>query len=239
MKKINYGVDAPVVIRNLLVIGFLLLLIALALPPLWSSPVSLIIANTVFFPGICLLIAAIWMWLYGKFGKFRQRDRILELHAWRGDEMVLDVGTGLGLLMIGAAKRLTTGKSYGIDIFNTDDLSGNQLEQLKVNTELEHVEQKTVIVEADIVHNNFETDFFDVIVSNLCLHNIYNQDDRKKACGEIYRILKPGCRAIISDFKHTGEYAKHFKQLGMRVHKAGTYFLDAFPPLTIIVAEKS
>lgn len=36
--------------------------------------------------------------------------------GWLEDESVLGVGTGLGLLMIGAAKKLTTGKSYGIDI---------------------------------------------------------------------------------------------------------------------------
>ena len=40
---------------------------------------------------------------------------------WRGNETVLDVGTGRGLLMIGAARRLTTGISVGIDIWSAKD----------------------------------------------------------------------------------------------------------------------
>lgn len=239
MKKINYGVDAPVVIRNLLVIGVLLLLIAFFLPADLFPPISGIIASSTFLPGVCLVIAGLLMLLYARYGKFRQRDRILAQYSWKGDETVLDVGTGLGLLMIGAAKKLNTGKAYGIDIFNSYDLSGNTLEQLKTNIELEHVGANTVIQEQNIKHTDFQDAFFDVIVSNLCLHNIYEKEGRKEACREIGRLLKPGGKAIISDFKHTGGYAAWFKEMGMQVHKAGTYFLDTFPPLTIIVAEKN
>jgi arsenite methyltransferase len=44
-------------------------------------------------------------------GKLEERDRLLDELPWRGDERVLDVGCGRGLLLIGAAKRLTTGRS--------------------------------------------------------------------------------------------------------------------------------
>ncbi len=179
------------------------------------------------------------MLLYSRFGKFRQRERMLNLVAWRGDEIVLDVGTGLGLLMIGAAKRLTTGKSYGIDIFNTYDLSDNSIEQTKINTELENVVNKCTILRGNILENSFNSGTFDVVVSNLCLHNIYNKQDRIRACNEIFRILKPEGKAIISDFKHTGEYRQTFVSCGMKVHKEGTYYFDTFPPLTVIVAKKS
>jgi len=156
----------------------------------------------------------------------------------KGDEKVLDVGTGLGLLMIGAAKKLNFGKSYGIDIFNSYDLSDNTFEQIKLNTGLEKVSDKTEILTENILKTNFDDNYFDVIVSNLCLHNIYNTDERKQACHEIRRILKPGGEAIISDFKHTGEYKKEFESMGMKVQKEGTYFFDTFPPLTIIKATK-
>jgi ubiquinone/menaquinone biosynthesis C-methylase UbiE len=58
------------------------------------------------------------------------------------------------------------------------------------------------------------------------------------ACKEIFRILKTGGEAIISDYKHTGEYKKEFEDLGMKVKKVGTYFFSTFPPLTIIKAIK-
>ncbi len=238
MKKIKYGIDAPVVIRNLILIGAICLAVSLILLSLFTNPILIILGNMTFWPGIFLIIEGCLMILYGKWGKFRHRERILSLYPWQGDEMVLDVGTGLGLLMIGAAKRLTNGKSYGIDIFNTYDLSGNSLKQLKTNIELEHVEEKVIIKEENIKETHFEDDFFDVIVSNLCLHNIYEKEGRSEACKEIFRILKPGGKAIISDFRHTKAYKKNFESMGMEVHKAGPYFIDTHPPLTIIVAKK-
>jgi arsenite methyltransferase len=44
---------------------------------------------------------------------------------------------------------------------------------------------------------------FDAVLSNLCIHNIPTREGRDRACREIVRVLKPGGRAIISDFKNT------------------------------------
>ena len=52
---------------------------------------------------------------------------------------------------------------------------------------------------------------FDVIVSNLCLHNIYDRPTRRKALHEIVRVLAPGGVALISDYKLTGEYAASWR----------------------------
>ena len=51
------------------------------------------------------------MLVYAKVGKFRHRERILDLARLAGGETVVDVGTGRGLLAIGAAKRLTSGQA--------------------------------------------------------------------------------------------------------------------------------
>ncbi len=237
MKRINYGIDAPKVIRNLLVIGLTLLATSF-LPSSLFPPVSAFLHRNALFPAISLMTSGLLMYAYAKFGKIKHRDRILNLHEWKGGEEVLDIGTGLGLLMIGAAKKLTTGKSTGIDIFNKYDLSDNTVEQTKMNAQLENVSDKVEILVENILKTNFHDNHFDVIVSNLCLHNLYKAAERKQACVEINRILKPGGKAIISDFKNTGEYKKTFTSLGMNVQKAGPYFFDTFPPLTIIIATK-
>ncbi|MBS1489466.1 MAG: class I SAM-dependent methyltransferase [Bacteroidetes bacterium] len=237
MKKINYGIDAPQVIRNLLIIGFIALVFSF-FPPDLSPPVSAFIRYTFLMPGLSLIAAGGLMYGYARWGKSKHRDRLLNLYAWKGNEKVLDVGTGLGLLMIGVAKRLTTGTCYGIDIFNAYDLSDNAIEQTKINAELENVLQKVHILNENILKTSFEDNSFDVVVSNLCLHNIYDSTGRAQACREIVRILKMNGTVILSDFKNMDEYQTTFEQLGMNVRKAGTYFLTTFPPLTVIIATK-
>ena len=237
MEKINYGIDAPKVIRNQIIIGILLLGIYIVVSLGFLSAIAFLKISFL-SSAIFLIIASFLMIAYSRYGKFRHRDRIINLHQWKGNENVLDAGTGLGLLMIGVAKKLDSGKSYGIDIFNSYDLSGNNIDQLKNNIHLENVNDTTEIISENILKTNFSDNYFDVIVSNLCLHNIYNKDERKMACKEIFRILKTGGEAIISDYKHTGEYKKEFEDLGMKVKKVGTYFFSTFPPLTIIKAIK-
>lgn len=238
MKKINYGIDAPKVIRNLCIIGILFILLGLFLPYFGMPEIMNYFQSTFISPGICLLLSGILMILYAKAGKFKQRERILNLHEWQGNETVLDVGTGLGLLMIGVAKRLTTGSVYGLDIFNNKDLSKNNITQLKKNIKIEKVVEKTKIVEENILNTSFDAEIFDLIISNLCLHNINHKINRQKACKEIFRILKPGGQVIISDFTHNKEYRETFASLGMEVKKIKTYFFDTFPPLTILIAQK-
>src|SRR5580700_9998357 len=86
------------------------------------------------------VIVILLMVSYVKVEKFRHRDRMLNMlntAPWRGDEQVLDVATGRGLLMIRAAKRLTTGKSIGMDIWRGQDLLHNKLEAARRNAEIE------------------------------------------------------------------------------------------------------
>ncbi|MGF7231827.1 class I SAM-dependent methyltransferase [Arachidicoccus sp.] len=237
--KINYGIDAPKVIRNLLMIGFVALLAGLAAIPLLGISWLLMLAGTFIYTGFFCLAEGLLMIWYSKYGKLKHRDRMLKLFSFSGREKVLDIGTGRGLLMIGAAKHLPEGRSVGIDIWNAEDLSGNNFESAMQNARLEGVSNRVEVLNENIIRTSFESASFDLILSNLCLHNIYEKESRKAACEEIYRLLKPGAKAIISDFRHTAVYKNIFEQLGMTVKKHGPFIFNTFPPLTIIVAEKN
>jgi len=58
---------------------------------------------------------------YSLYGKYRHRDKMLNFVTWSGNEQVLEILTGLELLMIGAAHKIINGKSVGIDIWNVED----------------------------------------------------------------------------------------------------------------------
>jgi len=144
-KSPDYGVDAPGVIRNLLIVavtGFLLWLTMRL--GWWSGDLSaggvhLPLGNIAIWPAASCLLMAVWMLYDSKIGKMRTREQLLDSVRWTGAERVLDVGCGRGLMLVGAAKRLTTGTASGIDLWQAEDLSGNRPEATMENALRERV----------------------------------------------------------------------------------------------------
>ncbi len=240
MQKPDYGIDAPNVLRNLFLFGaacFLLILFTprvLHIGPVdWAWHISLAIT------GSFLLVEGMLFLFYVKVGKFGHRDKILGLHAWNGGEQVLDVGCGRGLLLAGAAKRLTAGgHATGLDVWSNVDMGGNSEAATERNLALEGITDRCTLVSEGAQAMSFADASFDVIVSNLCLHNIYDKPTRQQAVAEIARVLKPGGVALISDYKLTGEYAQQFRALGLSVERRWGNVLSTFPPLRIVIARK-
>lgn len=240
--KPDYGVDAPNVMRNLFLFGALCLLLAIFAPPiLHLGPVS-ILSRSFFWPAGFLIGEALLFLLYVKFGKFRHRDFMLGLYTWRGDENVLDVGCGRGLLLAGAAKRIAIvqgpGHATGIDVWSNVDMGGNSPAATQHNLDLKGVSSYCTLVSKPAQEMSFPDATFDVIVSNLCLHNIYDRPTRIAALHQIVRVLKPGGIALISDYKLTAEYADELRRSGLVVEKKRGSFLTTFPPLTVVIARK-
>ena len=237
-QKPDYGIDAPGVIRNLLVIGGALIVTAVFFPVIRIGQINILWDRSGFVAGAICVAEGILMLLYAKWGKFRHRDRMLNMVSWRGDEQVLDVGTGRGLLLIGAARRLTTGKGVGIDVWSAKDLSGNSLARTQANIDVEGVKQKVELKSDDARKLSFPNASFDLVLSNLCIHNIPDEQGRVQACREIARVLKPGGTALISDFIRTGFYQKVLAEEGLKVSRTDLNFLS-FPPLRVVKAEKN
>ncbi|CAN5468964.1 class I SAM-dependent methyltransferase [soil metagenome] len=223
--KANYGLDAPGVVRNLIIAGGLGLIawaFGMALHVvIWAQspePIRIIFPLQFIGPGVtaaCFFLAG-WMIYYSYFGKVRMRERVLDDVPWRGDEAVLDVGCGRGLMLIGAAKRLTTGKATGIDLWQEQDLGGNRPEATRRNAELEGVTDRVVIETGDARKLPFADAAFDLVLSNAALHNIYQAEERVSAVRQIARVIKPGGRAILMDIRNLNEYARVLREAGFR-----------------------
>jgi SAM-dependent methyltransferase len=210
-KRPNYGIDAPTVVRNLILVGAAALVLAVVSYLLDWRPLTRMATGLT----IGCLIGAGWMIWGSKVEKLRERDRLLDGLALRGDETVLDVGCGRGLLLIGAAKRLTTGKAVGVDIWQAEDLSGNRPEATLENARLEGVAERVEVKDGDARRLPFADGTFDVIVTKDALHNIYNAAERDTAVREIARVLRPGGRLFIGDVRHTGQYMQVLRECGL------------------------
>jgi SAM-dependent methyltransferase len=237
-ERADYGIDAPAVVRNLLLVGvagFLLWLSALV--GLWSGniplpipgqDVTLSLTGTGLGVGVLCLAMAAWMLWDSKVGKYRSSERLLDRITWRGDEQVLDVGCGRGLLLIGAARRLTSGTATVIDIWQSVDLSGNRRQATLDNAVREGVSERVKVESANMRRMPFAPETFDVVVSRAAIHNLYQADDRLQALQEIVRVLKKGGVALIDDIRHIDQYAAAFARLGCSdIQRYGSRF-EAF-----------
>ena len=238
--KPDYGVDAPNVLRNLFIIGAACLLVGIFGPhQIHLGQVDLLPRPMLLGTGTLLVLEGLLFLFYVKVGKYHHRDRMLSLHKWRGDEQVLDVGCGRGLLLAGAAKLLSSGgKATGIDIWSNVDMGGNSEAATRQNLELEGISDHCTLRGVPAQEMPFPDGSFDVILSNLCLHNIYDRETRRRAVEQIIRVLKPGGVAIISDYKLTGEYTWQLQTAGLLVQRRWGNPLYTFPPLRIVIARK-
>lgn len=221
----DYGIDAPGVVRNLLVIGGIFLLTSLLVvlrqlpdrlvtPPVGGMQLEFQLLPTGLGPGLAMTAMGLFMLWSSRVGKVRRRERLLNRLAWRGDEQVLDVGCGRGLFLVGAARRLVGGRATGIDIWRAEDLSNNSAEATLANARLEGVAERVEVRTADMRELPFPDATFDVVLSCAAIHNLDAEQDRAAAIRQVARVLKPGGHALIDDVRHVEAYAATFAAAG-------------------------
>src|SRR6188768_958222 len=216
-RRPNYGLDAPLAVRNLLIVAALgIISLITRLLGVWSrQDLIAVIARPLIGAGLTCGAMGLWMICDSKFGKVREREQYLDKIAWRGDERVLDVGCGLGLFLIGAAKRLSTGRAVGIDKWQQEDLSGNSAAGTLRNATIEGVADKIDVHTGDARKLPFPDASFDVVLSSNALHNIYDAGELQTALREIARVLAPGGRVLIVDVRHISKYAATLRDAGL------------------------
>jgi SAM-dependent methyltransferase len=74
------------------------------------------------------------------------------------------------------------------------------------NALADNVADRIELHTADMTALPFEADSFDLVVSNVALHNVKVRAGRQKAIEEAVRVLRPGGRLLIADLMSTRLY---------------------------------
>lgn len=215
--SVDYGIDAPLIARGWFgraawSLGGGLLLWFMNRQE-YPGPSARVLGALALVAVVCAAIAW-WKIHSSREGKLGLREQLLDQLALKGDEKVLDVGCGRGLLAIGAAKRLKTGKVTGIDVWNTQDLSGNSAEAARENAKAEGVADRVRFDTGDARKLVYPDGFFDAVISSNALHALDDDREREQALKEILRVLKTGGRLVIFDTAETGHYAEVLRECG-------------------------
>jgi len=215
----NYGQDAPTVVRNIALIGIVLLIVARTtgkgglwfpnLPPLLAA-----LRPTAIASGIAMILMSLWMVISSRWLKKVVLGRLLDARQWRGDETVLDIGCGRGLVAIGAARRVPAGQVTGIDLWQEVDLAGNGPEAIRANAVAAGVADRLTVDTGDARALPYGDASFDVVGSMTAIHNIPDAAGRATAIAEAWRVTKPGGQILIYDIRHARAYARQLRALG-------------------------
>jgi arsenite methyltransferase len=203
-RKGSYGIDAP----YLLPIPAVLILVNI---------VNGVVSGTVLpFVAAAVVMACMGCGLYAsRRGKFVVWAELLDQLRLQGDERILDLGCGRGAVLLLAAQHLSSGRAVGVDLWKSADQSGNSAEATRRNAAAEGVADRVELHTADMTALPFADNSFDLVVSNVAIHNIKGRAGQDQAIEEAVRVLRPGGRLMIADIWATRHYRTHLTRLGM------------------------
>jgi arsenite methyltransferase len=181
---------------------------------------KVIAGSAMIWAGLLFFLLGCALLLARKAGKLVLRESILNSISWRGDEQVLDVGCGRGLLLVGAAKRLQAGHAVGLDIHNHNGAAAAM-----ENARIEGVAERVELKDGDVRELPVPDASFDVIVSSLAIHTISDAAGRESAIREMARVLKPGGQLALADIHYTQQYEQILRSLGWEQLQSSSSFI--------------
>lgn len=134
-------------------------------------------------------------------------DKIIKVAALKGNETVVEEGTGSQAVLDKVAPLLPQGRYIGFDI--SVDMMARKEGVRPANSDL---------LVADAYRTPFASESVDVVIARMVYHHLDNVDAAVK---EAQRILKPGGRLVISEYVASDEEVLAFEREVFDIKEAG------------------
>ncbi len=235
----EYDIDTPRVTAYLTGGGFLLAALSLVLRRHSLQGSTSGILGVLFLAfGLLLVTVALWMLWTCWHGKWQACGRLLDSLRLRGNERLLDLGCGRGMLLARAAQRLSRGRAVGLDDWSQAYLFGNSRSKTLANLQAAGLPRRVEVVTGDMRRMPFPQGRFDAVTAHLALHRIKEREGRLQVLGEAARVLKKGGRLALQDFQYNRQTLEDLEKLGFQKVEASKIQFCAFPPFRRINAIK-
>ncbi|MBD0423407.1 class I SAM-dependent methyltransferase [Streptomyces sp. NPDC052309] len=109
---------------------------------------------------------------------------------------VLDIGTGPGHLLLAAARRRPDLRLHGLDI------APSMVDRARHKAAAQGLDDRVTVHLGDAAHLPLEDRTMDLVVTTLSMHH---WADVPGAVGEVARVLRPGGRFVVYDFRSVAD----------------------------------
>ncbi|MQA94848.1 MAG: methyltransferase domain-containing protein [Streptosporangiales bacterium] len=184
--------------------------------------------------GLCALLLVCG----SRWGKARLARALLRRLALRGDERMLDLGCGSGVMLVTAGTLLPHGHAVGVDRWLAWQQRGSDPRTCLANAAALGVSDRVRVATADMTALPFPDASFDLVTASLSVQTLRDRALRRAAVAEAVRVLRPGGRLLILDFTHTRQYAADARAAGLREVRRSRPYGPVFPPVRTVTGRK-
>ena len=174
--------------------------------------------------GLVSLVSFAWFRWLTRGLRFRNIERLLDALSLSGDEILLDVGTGDGVVAIAAAKRLVRGSVIAIDDWQRPHGGGTpSADVARANAASEGVATRVDVRTLPLDQLALPDASVDVVVACFSLHHL-DRTTRERALLEMARVLRHDGRLLAAEPVGRAHIAETLARAGLEVqHESRTF----------------